>query len=148
MIILESYVLVKNAVPIGRWGAFYNASYVGYSSEIREMISKYGPAVEARYIAHHWNVARGTLDLTTLPIVLVVRLSRSGALSLADARMMWQALSTRQGAVDDLAYTCARANNVQAVFPSSYRPVLVHCSVDPSLNARSPLLATQRPIME
>ncbi|PZQ36050.1 MAG: hypothetical protein DI560_25910 [Pseudomonas putida] len=140
-IILEPSALVKSTVPIGRWVAFYNAPYVGYSLEIRELISKYDPAIEARYIAHHWKVARDTLDLTTLSIVLVVLLSRSSAVSLTDAMMMWQgitieALSTRQGAIDDLAYTCARANDVQAIFPTSYLPVLVQCSVDASLNAQ------------
>lgn len=138
-IVLAPAVLVKLPVPKSRWVSFSNASFVPFSSEIRELIAQHEPSVEASYIAHHWREARDALSLSALPVRLVASLSRSDVASLADTMTMWQGItaemfSTWEGSVEELANACARANKEQAAFPSSYLPVIMHCLSDASLS--------------
>lgn len=140
-IVLAQSVLMKRAVPSARWVSFADATFVPFSSEIRELVAQHAPSLEARYIVHHWREARGTLNLSELPVRLVVSLSRSGSVSLADNLTMWQGITadmfgTLEGAVEELANACARANKALVTFPSSYLPVIVHCIADASLIPR------------
>ncbi|MEK0364398.1 YobI family P-loop NTPase [Pseudomonas sp. CBC3] len=140
-IVLAPSVLVNGTVPATRWAFFSNASFVPFSKEIKELISQYESSAEFRYIAHHWREARNSLNLSALPIGLVVSLTRSGVASLADTMTIWQGItaemySTWEGAVEELANVCARANKEQATFPSSYLPVITHCLSDPALSSQ------------
>lgn len=140
-VILAPSVLVNGAVPTARWVSFSNAAFVPFSSDIRELVAQHAPSLEARYIAHHWREARGTLNLSELPLRLVISLSRSGVVSLADTMTMWQGITEEmfgalEGAVEELANACARANKELVTFSSSYLPVIMHCIADTSLIAR------------
>ncbi|WP_410524662.1 hypothetical protein [Pseudomonas sp. EZ-C24] len=139
-IVLNPSVLTNSSVPARRWVSFANASFVPFSSEIRELIAQNDPSVEARYIAHHWNQARATLSLSTLPIGLVTSLSRAGVASLADTMTMWQGVtvdmfSTWEGSIEELSNACVRANREEGTFPTSYLPVMLHCLTDTTMSA-------------
>lgn len=141
LIVLEPSVVVKGAVPTSRWASFYNATFVPFSSEIRELIAQDDPSVEAGYLAHHWQDARNTLNLSALPIRLVALLTRYGVASVTETMTMWQGItaemfSTWQGSVEELANACVRLNKDQTTFPSSYLPVITHCLSDASLSLR------------
>ncbi|MCO7572008.1 hypothetical protein NJH78_18650 [Pseudomonas chlororaphis] len=138
-IVLTPSVLLKSAIPTTRWPCFSNASFVPYSSEIRQLLAQHDPALEARYIAYHWRQARETLSLSSLPIGLVTALSRSGVASLVDTMTMWQGITAEmfsgwEGSVVDLANACVRANREQATFPGCYLPVIRHWLSDGSLS--------------
>ncbi|MNC33966.1 hypothetical protein D3C75_823780 [compost metagenome] len=122
-----------------RWLGFSHASFVPYSSQVRELIVHSDPSLEARYIAHHWQQARETLNLSTLSVGLVTSLSRTGVASVTDTMAMWQGISaeafaTWDGSVVELANACARANREPATFPADYLPVIRHCLSDASLS--------------
>lgn len=141
LIVLEPSVVVSGTVPTSRWVSFYNATFVPFSSEIRELIAQDAPSVEADYIAHHWQDARSTLNLSALHIRLVAPLSRYGVASVTETMTMWQGItaemfSTWQGSVEELANACVRFNEEQATFPSSYLPVITQCLSDASLSTR------------
>ncbi|MCU0123535.1 hypothetical protein N8H41_06040 [Pseudomonas vlassakiae] len=138
-IVLAPSVLLKSNIPTSRWPCFSNASFVPYSSEIRQLLAQYDSSLEARYIAYHWRDARDTLSLSSLPVSLVTALSRSGVASLVDTMTMWQGItaemfSSWEGSVVELANACVRANREQATFPGSYLPVIRHCLSDISLS--------------
>lgn len=137
-VVLAPSVFTHGTVPAARWTSFASAAFVPFSLEIRELIAQHSPSSEALYISHHWPEARGALNLSELPVQLLVSLSRSNAIPLADKMTMWQGitaemLATLEGAVEELADVCLRANKELVKFPSSYLPVILHCVADTSL---------------
>ena len=131
-ITLAPSVLLNGAIPMSRWKCLHNASFVPFSSEIRDLIAQYDPSMECRYIAHHWLYARETLSLSALPVRLVAYLSHARVGTLSDTLAMWQGittemLSTWEGSFEELANTCVRANEERDAFPAKYLPVIMHC---------------------
>lgn len=116
-------------LPAERWAMLASADFLAFTPEIRDCIRTYDLNLEVPYLLAHWGQAREHIDLTQLPIEMVLRLSQSAVLTLDDKVTMWTAMpvetfDTHKVAVAEIARLCSHLNVGISHFPVSFAPIL------------------------
>lgn len=116
-------------LPAERWAMLASADFLAFTPEIRDCIRTYDLDLEVSYLLAHWGQARERIDLTQLPIEMVLRLSQSVVLTLGDKVTMWTAMpvetfDTHTVAVAEIARLCSHLNVGISHFPASFAPIL------------------------
>lgn len=128
-IILDDLAILEGSLSKDRWEMLVNSTSLAYSPEIHKSVQLFDARMEAPYLVARWEVAREQIDISQLPIHLVLALSKSRMPGLDEGMKMWagipiEAFDTCEGAVDELARICGLANLRSSEFALSFVPVL------------------------
>ena len=146
-IILDDPAVIEGPLSRERWEMLVSSTFLAYSTEILKSVQAFDAKMVAPYLVARWDAAREQIDISQLPIHLVLNLSKSGRPSLDESMKMWEgipieAFDSCEGAVDELARICGLANLRSSEFSPSFVPVLNKLATVEGLaaNQRSELL--------
>ena len=128
-IVLDDLVILEGTLSKERWEMLARSTFLAYSTEIHKRVKDTSADLEAPYLIAHWAQAREHLDISQLPIGMVMALSKSRAPDLDEKMKMWaglpiEAFEISTEAVEEVARICGLANRRLSSFPPSFVLVL------------------------